>query len=317
MLQITNEQENKIIEAIKPYMYCYFGSGTLTNDYDEKVATDNAKGCLQTVLKELDTLSPSLRWVKASERMPKRGVDINFRFITHPKDVYTGRIYENGFYKKQDNRMFGPVYGQDWNNKIEWLEAAREQKIEMVDALFENQQMRKVLSQITGLPHYSNVDDFEAATKTEASDAVELGKEVEHIMVQARGIDFNNDDEFFEFIGDKVNEYLGNPQKTEAKTSCNSYQHIEVENFIKNTITETAAAMLVWIKEDTIIRDRHGAIIPYAEIDVREHPKSLVSRVYKNLEKHGIKLLNDEQNPEPSVATDADSNSGPDNQITS
>jgi hypothetical protein len=34
-------------EKFLPKMYCYFGSGMLTNSYDEKVAEDNAKECEQ------------------------------------------------------------------------------------------------------------------------------------------------------------------------------------------------------------------------------------------------------------------------------
>jgi hypothetical protein len=89
-------------------------------------------------------------------------------------------------------------------------------------------------------------------------------------------------------------------------TSSNYYQHINVENFIKAAISETSLAMLEWIKEDTVIRDRNGAIVPDAEIDLSEHPKSLIARVYQKLEKHGIKLVNSEQNDAVSDTTEAD-----------
>ena len=36
-------------EKFLPKMYCFFGSGMLTNSYDEKVAEDNAKQCEQIV----------------------------------------------------------------------------------------------------------------------------------------------------------------------------------------------------------------------------------------------------------------------------
>ena len=32
-------------EKFLPKMYCFFGSGMLTNSYDQKVAEDNAKEC--------------------------------------------------------------------------------------------------------------------------------------------------------------------------------------------------------------------------------------------------------------------------------
>jgi hypothetical protein len=34
-----------LIEKLLPQMYCFFGSGMLTNTYDEKIAEDNAKEC--------------------------------------------------------------------------------------------------------------------------------------------------------------------------------------------------------------------------------------------------------------------------------
>ena len=36
-----------LIEKFLPKMYCYMGSGMLTDSYDEKVAEDNAKECEQ------------------------------------------------------------------------------------------------------------------------------------------------------------------------------------------------------------------------------------------------------------------------------
>lgn len=42
----TPQQEaDKLIEKYIPYMYCYMGSGMLSNDYDVRVATENAKQC--------------------------------------------------------------------------------------------------------------------------------------------------------------------------------------------------------------------------------------------------------------------------------
>jgi hypothetical protein len=34
-----------LIEKFLPRMYCFMGSGMLTNSYDQKVAEDNAKEC--------------------------------------------------------------------------------------------------------------------------------------------------------------------------------------------------------------------------------------------------------------------------------
>ena len=40
-------KEEKLIEDLKPYMYCYMGSGMLSNDYDEKIVLENAKKCVE------------------------------------------------------------------------------------------------------------------------------------------------------------------------------------------------------------------------------------------------------------------------------
>jgi hypothetical protein len=34
-----------LIEKFLPQMYCFFGSGMLTNTYDERIAEQNAKEC--------------------------------------------------------------------------------------------------------------------------------------------------------------------------------------------------------------------------------------------------------------------------------
>jgi hypothetical protein len=47
---LHNLKTNKIMtlrEKFLPKMYCFLGSGMLTNSYDEKVAEDNAKQCGQ------------------------------------------------------------------------------------------------------------------------------------------------------------------------------------------------------------------------------------------------------------------------------
>ena len=41
--------EEELIELIKPYMYCYMGSGMLTNEYDETVAIMMAKNTLEAL----------------------------------------------------------------------------------------------------------------------------------------------------------------------------------------------------------------------------------------------------------------------------
>lgn len=40
------EKVQELINLYKPHMYCYLGSGMLTNDYDESVVIHNAKKCV-------------------------------------------------------------------------------------------------------------------------------------------------------------------------------------------------------------------------------------------------------------------------------
>ncbi|AQW91295.1 hypothetical protein [Elizabethkingia anophelis] len=41
----SKEKANELIEKFLPKMYCYMGSGMLTNTYDEGVAKGNAVEC--------------------------------------------------------------------------------------------------------------------------------------------------------------------------------------------------------------------------------------------------------------------------------
>lgn len=40
------EKISELIEMFLPHMYCYLGSGMLTNTYDEDIALHNAKTCV-------------------------------------------------------------------------------------------------------------------------------------------------------------------------------------------------------------------------------------------------------------------------------
>ena len=44
MKKITLEAK-KLVDEFKPHVYCYMGSGMLTNDYDERTVLSNAKIC--------------------------------------------------------------------------------------------------------------------------------------------------------------------------------------------------------------------------------------------------------------------------------
>lgn len=47
MIKMTaKEKVEKLIEQYTPHMYCYMGSGMLTNTYDEDIVSRNAKECV-------------------------------------------------------------------------------------------------------------------------------------------------------------------------------------------------------------------------------------------------------------------------------
>jgi len=45
---MEKEKAKELIEKHKPFIYCYMGSGMLTNTYDEVAATMMAKKCAHT-----------------------------------------------------------------------------------------------------------------------------------------------------------------------------------------------------------------------------------------------------------------------------
>ena len=47
------EKAERLIKQFIPYMYCYMGSGMLSNDYDEKVALKYAKQCALIAVDEI------------------------------------------------------------------------------------------------------------------------------------------------------------------------------------------------------------------------------------------------------------------------
>jgi len=56
----AKEQAVKLVLRYKPFVYCYMGSGMLSNTYDEDVALNMAKQCaliaVETVLESNPTL---------------------------------------------------------------------------------------------------------------------------------------------------------------------------------------------------------------------------------------------------------------------
>ena len=51
------EKATEILEKFKPYMYCYMGSGMLSNSYDKNVELNNAKRCALFMVEELIAVS--------------------------------------------------------------------------------------------------------------------------------------------------------------------------------------------------------------------------------------------------------------------
>lgn len=52
MIVTAKQKAKELIEWFMPRMYCYMGSGMLTNTYDESIALDNAKQCALKVCDE-------------------------------------------------------------------------------------------------------------------------------------------------------------------------------------------------------------------------------------------------------------------------
>lgn len=61
MTQNPKEYAEKLIKFFLPKMYCYLGSGMLTNTYDEEVALGFAKECALFHVKGLYEFGDSLK----------------------------------------------------------------------------------------------------------------------------------------------------------------------------------------------------------------------------------------------------------------
>lgn len=49
----SKEKALELITLFKPHVYCYMGSGMLSNEYDEGVAFRNAKECALKTVQEI------------------------------------------------------------------------------------------------------------------------------------------------------------------------------------------------------------------------------------------------------------------------
>ena len=61
MKDSPKEYAEELIKFFLPKMYCYFGSGMLTNHYDEKVALYNAKQCALFHIQQMHRFGDSLK----------------------------------------------------------------------------------------------------------------------------------------------------------------------------------------------------------------------------------------------------------------
>ena len=52
-MKTSKEKAVELIEFFKPLVYCYMGSGMLSNDYDEKVVLENTKKCAVKCVEEI------------------------------------------------------------------------------------------------------------------------------------------------------------------------------------------------------------------------------------------------------------------------
>ena len=51
-MKTSKEKAIELVEFFKPLVYCYMGSGMLSDDYDKKVVLENAKKCALKVVEE-------------------------------------------------------------------------------------------------------------------------------------------------------------------------------------------------------------------------------------------------------------------------
>lgn len=66
-MKTSKEKALELIEFFKPLVYCYMGSGMLSNNYDEKVVLENAKRCAIKCVEEIiksKPISDSLNYYK-------------------------------------------------------------------------------------------------------------------------------------------------------------------------------------------------------------------------------------------------------------
>jgi len=65
------EKAIELVEKYKGYVYCYIGSGMLTNDYNDSVATMNAKQCAIIAVDEIIAVTHEDPYPRPKTKMDK------------------------------------------------------------------------------------------------------------------------------------------------------------------------------------------------------------------------------------------------------
>lgn len=60
-MKTHKQKAEELVEKYSPMMYCYMGSGMLSNDYDEKVVKENAIECAKIAVDEI--LELNIAWI--------------------------------------------------------------------------------------------------------------------------------------------------------------------------------------------------------------------------------------------------------------
>ena len=70
---LPKQKAKELVSKLKPHMYCFMGSGMLTNTYDEQVALSEAKKCALMWVEEIIKSIPMQPYLNSKEH----GVDMH------------------------------------------------------------------------------------------------------------------------------------------------------------------------------------------------------------------------------------------------
>lgn len=74
------EKAQELIEKMKPFVYCFMGSGMLTNDYDERVAVSMAKKCAAITVDEITEAIKTTTGHCELRRLDEQEVDSDLKY---------------------------------------------------------------------------------------------------------------------------------------------------------------------------------------------------------------------------------------------